>query len=143
MKILEEIKKGVYAHYQTTTLWTVDAVPFYQDFAPNGVKYPIITFNHVSSNNSYAMPNIADGHVSGYNYVDSRWRFTIYTNDRQNTQLEDINDRLEEAFHRVKLTFGNDVTHIETYIINASTAFYDQKLKVWSIRCDYRIIAGA
>jgi len=142
MKILEEIKKGVWAHYQTTTLYTVDGIAFYQDYAANSIKYPIIVFSHISSNNSYAMPSISDSHPNGYNYVDSRWRFTIYANDRQNMELEDINDRLEEAFHRVKLTFGNGVTHIETYIINASTTFYDQKLKVWSIRCDYRIVAG-
>ena len=142
MKIIEEIKKGVLAHYLTTTLNTVDAIPFYQDHVANDTKYPIIVFKHIASNYNYAMPNVNDSHPNGYNYARSRWRFTIYSNDRQNMNLEDISDRLEDAFHRVLLTFSNGVTHIGTYIVDSRTDFWDQQQKIWMVHQDYVIFAG-
>jgi len=139
MQIIEEIKKGIYAHYQTTTLWTVDKIPIYQDHVTR-VAYPFICFYHIASNNSMAMPTPSK--AAGYDYVDSRFQFSLFSNDRTYTVLEDYANRLEDAFHRVPLTFANDVTHIGTIVINGRTKFWDAQQKIWTINQDYRILAG-
>jgi len=140
MKIIEEIKKGVYAHYQTLTLWTVDAVTFYMDHVPNAVEYPFIVFYHLASNNSYSM---VDGtHPKGYDYVDSIFQFSLFGNDRQHSELENYADQIEDGFHKVHLILGGNVTHIATLTTDSRTSFYDQGLKVWQINQKYRIMAG-
>lgn len=140
MKLIEQIKKGIYAHYNTTTLWTSDAIPLYQDHVPNSVCYPCVCFYHISSTNEYAM--VSTSHATGYDYVNCRIQFSIYANDRQNTTAEDIADRLEDAFHKVQLTFGDDCTHIVTLVQGARTRFWDQQQKIWTISQDYMILAG-
>lgn len=140
MQIIEEIKKGIYAHYKTTTLWTVDAIPIYQDHVPTSVAYPFICYYYIASNNTMSMPDASA--TTGHDYVDARIQFSLYCNDRQYTALEDYANRLEDAFHRVPLTFSNDVTHIATIVTNSRTKFYDQQQKVYTINQDYRFLAG-
>ena len=140
MKLIEEVKKAVYAHYNTTTLNTVDHIAFFQDHAYTGICYPIICFYHISSNSSMAMPTTAK--PTGFDYIDSNFQFSVYSNDRQYSNAEDIMDRLEEAFHRVPLTLYNDCTHIATICTNARTKFWDENQKIWHISADFRILAG-
>lgn len=140
MNIISEIKKAVLAKYQTTTLYTVDAIPFYMDHVPNSRTFPFICFFHIDANNTMAMPSAAQ--PGGFDYVDSRFQFSVFANDRQHVQMEDICDRLEDAFHRQALVTGNGVTHIATITTNSRTKFWDEKQKIWHISQDYRILAG-
>jgi len=146
MRIISEIKKAVAAKYLTSTLWTVDAIPFYMDHAPQGTTtqplvYPIICFYHVSTNNTMAMiqPIIKP---TGWDYVNSRFQFSVYANYRQHVQAEDIMDRIEDVYHRVPLILGNNCTHIATFSVDGTTKFYDQKEKIWHLRQDMMILAG-
>lgn len=140
MKIAQEIKKAIYAKYQTSTLFTVDAVPLYLDHVPASVAYPIIVVHPISSGNSMAMPSLAQ--PTGFDYEDGRWQFMIYGNDRQHVQIEDIADRLEDLFHRSSLPTGNGVTHIATISIDQYTTFWDQQQKIWTLMMQFRILAG-
>jgi len=140
MKIIEEIKKAVYAKYLTTTLWTVDAISLYLNHGPNALVYPFVVFSHMATNNSYAMP---DGtHPTGYDYVDSLFQFSICSNDRQHDDLEDIADQIEDTYHKVSLTLGNNCTHIATLVIDGRTIFGNESQKIWTIHQQYRILAG-
>jgi hypothetical protein len=69
---------------------------------------------------------------------------SVFGNDRQHVQLEDIADRLENLYHRQPLVMpvGSDVTHIGTISYNNATSFFDSDLKIWSIKLDLRILAG-
>ena len=140
MKIIEEIKKSVYAKYQTSTLFTVDQVAFYMDHVPQAVSYPCVVFYHIASNNFMAMANPSK--TEGFDYVDSIFQFSIYSNDRQHVQAEDIADRIEDLYHRQSLTMSNSVSHIGTIVTNSRTKFWDQSQKIWHISQDYRILAG-
>jgi len=140
MKIIEQIKRAIYLKYQTSTLYAVDNIPLYLDHVPQSVKYPIIVVRHNSSGNTMAMPSAVK--PNGFDYVDARFRFLICSNDRQHVQLEDIADRLEDLYHRTSLPTSNSVTHIATISVNQQTIFFDEGQKIWSIPCDYRIIAG-
>ena len=140
IKIVEEIKKALYAKYLTSTLWTTDKIPFYLNHAPQSVVYPIIVVNYISSNNTMAMPTVAK--PSGWDYIDGRFQFAVRGNDRQLSTLTDIQDRLEDLFHRTSLTLGNDCTHLGTISLNQGTEFFEDALKVWTITNDYRILAG-
>jgi hypothetical protein len=140
MKIVEEVKKALYAKYQTSTLWTVDAIPFYMDHAPQSKNYPIICVYYISSGNFMAMPSTIQ--PGGFDYIDSRFQFSVYGNDRQNVQLTDIQDRLEDVFHRQPLTLGSNCTCIAVISLNQRTQFYDQKNKIYTISNDMRILAG-
>ena len=134
------MKKAICAHYQTTTLWTVDAIPFFMDHVPNASNYPFIVFYHVGTNNSYSM---VDGtHPKGYDYIDSDFQFSIFSNAGQHTNLEDLADRIEDAFHKVHLTLGSNCTHIATLVKDSRTSFYNQQQKIWSVQQKYRIWAG-
>ena len=140
MLIIQEIKKAIYAKYNASTLFTVDHVPLYLDHVPNIKTYPIICLYPINSNQTMAMPSAIK--TEGFDYSDGRWQFSIYGNDRNQVQLEDIADRLETIFHRSTLSTGNGVSHIATISLNQSTLFFDQGLKIWTIRIDFRIIAG-
>lgn len=142
MKLLEEVKKGIVAHYATTTLATVDHIPLYQDHIPNAITYPFIVFFHKSSNNKYAMID-ASTHPTGYDYLmPAIFQFSVYANDRQYSQMEDIADRLEDAFNKVHMTFGAGCTHIGTLVSDDRTKFFEQNQKIWVIHQDYRIWCG-
>jgi hypothetical protein len=121
-------------------MWTVDVVDFHLDHVPQSVCYPIICCYHIASNNFMSMPSTVQ--VGGYDYVDSRFQFSIYGNDRQHSTLEDLADRLENLYHRQSLTLGGGCTHIATISINQKTLFFDQALKIWTLRMDFRILAG-
>jgi len=140
MNLIQEIKKALKVKYQLSTLWTTDAVPFYLDHAPLGKNYPIIAVYHVGANQTMAMPTIAT--PAGFNYTDGRWQMSIFSNDRQHIDLEDIADRLEDVFHRQSLTLGNGCTHIATLSYNNHTTFYDEGQKIWGIHLQFRILAG-
>ena len=141
MNLIQEIKMGLYAKYQTTTLWTVDAIPFYLDHVPQSVNYPVICCYHISGNFDMAMPNLATK-PEGWDYCNSRFQLSIYGNDKNHVQIEDIAKRLSLAFHRTSLTLGNNCTHIATILINDRTAFWDANQKIWTVSQDYRIMAG-
>ena len=81
MKIVEELKKAIYAKYQTDSLWTSDGINFYLDHVPNSVTYPFICLYHISSGNYMAMPTPTK--AAGYDYVDARFQFSVYGNDRK------------------------------------------------------------
>lgn len=140
MKIIEELKKAIYAKYQTSTMYTSDGVQMYLDHVPSSVCYPIICVYHISSNNFMSMPTQTV--AGGFDYVDSRWQMSVYSNDRQHVQIEDLADRLEDLFHRQPLTLANNCTHIATISTDQKTLFYDQQQKIWTIRLDFRILAG-
>ena len=140
MKLLEEISKAIKVKYEADTLYTVDKIQMYLDHVPQSVSYPIICVYHEASNNKYAM--VTDDHPIGYDYVFSDWRFSIYGNDRNYTQMMDICDRLEDLYHKQSLTLGNNCTHIVTLVKDARTKFYDQNQKIWSIHQKYTIWAG-
>lgn len=141
MKIIQVLKKAILTKYQNSTLYTVDAIPMYLDHVPQAVNFPVICVYAVSSNQSMAM--VSQSAANGYDYVDSRFRFTVYGNERQHSQLEDIADRLEDVFHRQSLTLSDaTITHIATISINQNTTFYDQQNKIWSINQTFRILAG-
>jgi len=142
MLIVSEVKKAIRAHYLTTTLWTTNAYPLYEDHVPQSVTYPLITYYHISSNNRYAMTNNLTGHPKGYDYIWSRWQFSVFANDRQNMLLEDITDRVEDAYHKTPLILGNNCTHIATLVQNGHTLFYDQQQKIWSVHLQFWIWAG-
>jgi len=110
------------------------------DHVPQSVSYPIIVFYHIASNNTMAMPSTIQ--ANGFDYVDSRFQFSIFSNDRQHVDLEDMADRIEDLYHRQSLILGNNCTHIATIVTNSRTKFYDQGQKIWSISQDYRILAG-
>lgn len=141
MKIIESLKQGIYTKYQTSTLWTADAIPFYMDHVPQSVCYPIICCYYISSGNYMSMGNTTQ--PAGYNYIDSRMQFTIYGNDRQNVQITDIASRLEDVYHRQSMILPNGVTFIAGISLNQRTLFFDQNLKIWSLRTDFRFLAGA
>jgi len=141
MLLIQEIEKALYAKYLLSTLWTVDGINFYLNHAPNSKNYPIICVNYISSNNSMAMINPTTK-PSGWDYVDSRFQFSIFGNDKQYTQIVDIQNRLENLFHRQSLTLGNDCTCIAVISLNQGTKFWDERLKIWHISNDFRIIAG-
>ena len=140
MKITQEIKKSIYAKYQTSTLFTVDHIPLYLDHVPSNLEYPIIVVHPVSSGNTMAMPDISNN--IGWDYVDGRWQFSLYSNDLQHVQLEDICDRIEDLYHRQSLPTANGVSHLATFSVDQRTAFFDESLKIWSIYMQFRIIAG-
>jgi hypothetical protein len=140
MKLIQEIKKGIWTKYQLDTLWTVDNIALYLDHAPQSVNYPIIKVSHISSNQTMAM--LSDTNPVGWDYSDGRWQFSIFGNDRQHSDLEDITDRLEDLYHRKSLPTGNGVTHIATISYNNNTTFFDEGVKVWGIHLDMRIIVG-
>lgn len=140
MKLLQETFKSVYAKYLTTTMWTSDAIPFYIDHVPNAKSYPIICFYHISTNNFMAMPNTVQ--PSGFDYIDSRFQFSVYGNDKQYSQIMDITDRLEDTYHRKNLVYGNNCTFIAMFTIDSTTKFFDEQQKIWTITQDYRILAG-
>jgi hypothetical protein len=140
MIIIQAIKKGIYTKYQTSTLYTVDNIPFYLDHVPQSVNYPIICVYAISSNNTMAMPTTIK--TEGFDYVSSRFQFSIYGNDKNHVQIEDIANRLEQLYHRQTLTLGDGVSHIETIALNQGTKFYDQSQKIWTIAIDFRIRAG-
>lgn len=139
MKLISEIKKAIWAKYQTSTLYTVDHIDFFLDHTPNATVYPLIVCYHVSSGNFMAMPTQAHGN---FDYVDSRFQFNVYGNEYQHADIEDIADQLEDLYHRSTLTLGNGCTHIVTISLNQNTTFYDEQQKIWGIRLDMRIIAG-
>ena len=140
MLLIQEIKQSLYAKYQTDTLWTVDAIPFYLEKAPQSKDYPIICCYHIDSNQTMAMPTVAK--PSGFDYCDARFQFSIHGNNRQHVQLEDIANRLENLFHRTSLTLGNDCTHIASICINSGTRFWNENEKIWTIALDFRFLAG-
>lgn len=140
MLLTQEIKKALVSKYQASTLWTVDAIPFYLDHVPNSKNYPIICVYPISSNQTMSMPTVAN--PSGFDYSDGLWQITIFGNDRQFTQMEDIADRLETLYHRSTLPTGSGVTHIATFSVNQQQKFFDQNIKVWSIIIQFRIIVG-
>ena len=140
MKLIQEIKKALWTKYQGNTLFSSDAIPFYLDHVPNSIAYPFIVCYHISSGNYMAMPSVSQ--VGGFDYVDSRFQLTVFGNDREHVALEDIGDRLEDCFHRQPLSLGNNCTHIATISLNQKTLFYDQMQKIWSLRMDFRILAG-
>lgn len=141
MQIIDQLKKAIFARYQASTLWTVDGIACYMDHVPNAVPYPFVVFFHRSSNNKVAMP---DGtHPTGYDYVmPAIFRFSVYANDRQHAQMEDIADRLEDLFQKVKLTLSAGCTHIGTLAVDDSTTFFDQQQKVWQYSQSFRFWAG-
>lgn len=141
MKIIEQIKRAIWTKYQTTTLWTVDAIPMYLDHVPQSVAYPIITIDYINSNNTMAMPELTSK-PEGFDYVDARIQFSVFGNDRQNVQITDIQDRLEDIYHRQQLTLGSNCTFIAMISLNQGTKFYDEKQKIWHISNDYRVLAG-
>jgi hypothetical protein len=141
MNIIDEIKKAVVVKYKASTLWTADAIPFYMDHEPNKIQYPSICFYHINSRNTMAMP-VPVTKPEGFDYVDAIFQFTVFANDRQETTMEDICNRLEDVYHRQSLATGNSVTHIATISINQSTKFWDQQQKIWSIAMTFRILAG-
>jgi hypothetical protein len=142
MNIVQSVKQAIWAKYQTSTLYTADHVALYLDHVPASVTYPIICVYAISSNNFMAMPTAVK--TEGFDYIDSRFQFTIYGNDRNHVQMEDIADRLETLYHRQSLIMpiGSNVSHIATISLNQRTMFYDQKIKVWTLNTDYRILAG-
>ena len=141
MNLIQEIMKGVFTHYKTTTLWTTDAVPFYLNDVPQSVKYPIIVMNHIAGNFSMAMPTAVK--TAGWDYCDAIFQFSIFGNDRQHPTTEEIAERLSLAFHRIPIVLGGDCSHIATILVNNRTAFYDSGQKIWHKTQDYRILAGA
>jgi hypothetical protein len=140
MKMIEELKKAIYAKYLTTTLYTVDNVLCYQDHVPSSVNYPCVCFYHISSINKCGM--IATGHATGFDYADVRIQFGIYVNDRQYAQAEDIADRIEDTYHKHSLTLGSSCTNIGTLVTGAGTRFYDENQKIWTIAQDYKFFIG-
>jgi len=141
MNIIQEIKKSIWAKYQTSTLWTVQNIPMHLDkFTPQAKVYPIIGVFHISSNLTMAMPSTIQ--PAGFNYSDGRWQMSIWGNDRQHAQIETIADVLEDLYHRSSLATGNGVTHIATISYNNNTTFYDEKNKIWGIHLQFRILAG-
>jgi len=86
---------------------------------------------------------MVDGtHPTGYDYVDCMFQFAIFGNDRQHSDLEGYADQIEDGFHKIQLTLGNNCTHIATLVTDSRTSFYDQGLKIWQINQKYRILAG-
>jgi hypothetical protein len=143
MKIIQEIKKALWTRYQTSTLYTVDKIPFHLDKnTPQSDTYPLIGVFHISSGLSMAMPSPDEGNTTGWDYSDGRWQFSCWANDRGHVELEDIADRLEDLYHRQPLILGNNCTHIATISYNNNTTFYDDNVKVWGIHLQFRIIAG-
>lgn len=141
MNIIQEIKKAIWAKYQTSTLWTVQHIPMHLDkFTPQSKVYPVIGVFHVSSNLTMAMPSTIQ--PAGFNYSDGRWQMSIWGNDRQHAELETIADELEDLYHRSSLTTGNGVSHIATISYNNNTTFWDEKQKIWGIHLQFRILAG-
>lgn len=110
------------------------------DHVPQSVAYPIIAVYHISSNNTMSMPTSTV--PNGFDYCNAKFQFSIYGNDTQHVQIEDIADRLETIFHRTSLTLDAGYTHICTYTTDSSTKFWDEGQKVWHIRQDYLIMAG-
>jgi len=142
MNLIQEIKKSMWTKYKTDTLYTVDNISFYLDHVPASVSYPIIVCRHISSGNNMAMPDPANGNNYGCDYVDSRIQVSIFANDRQQVDMEDIADRLETLYHRKSLPTANGVTHIATFSINQRTSFFDENIKVWGLHLTFRILAG-
>ena len=141
MQIINEIKKALYAKYQTSTLCTVDKIPYYLDHVPNSVQYPFIVVYQKASGNSMSMPTTAK--PAGWNYVDSLWGVSVYGNDRNDVALHSIASDIEDLYHRQSLTLGASCTHIATISLNVRQSFYDQQNKIWGIHLTLRILAGA
>ena len=141
MILIQEIKKALYAKFQTSTMHTVDGLQMYLDHTPNSVSYPLVTVYALSSNQTMAMPNTIK--PSGFDYCDAIFDICVYGNDKNHVVVESFADQLETLYHRQLLTTGNSVTHIATISIQQRTMFYDQAQKVWSIHTHYRILAGA
>lgn len=141
--MLEELKKGIVSHYQTSTIYTVDGIKIYQDHVPQSVNYPFIAFYHIASNYSYAMIDVAAGHPAGYDYLNpARIQFSVYVNDRQYSSMEDLADRLEDLFNKQKITLANSCTNFGILTVNSRTKFFDQNQKIWGLHQDYSFWVG-
>jgi hypothetical protein len=146
MNLIQAIKKALWDKYQTSTLWTVQEIPFYLDHTPQGTTaqplvYPIICAYHVDAKQSMAMPTVAQ--PGGFDYADSRFSLVVYGNDRNHVAIETIADTLEDLFHRQSLpTLTYGVNHIATISIDSRTLFYDKQQKIWQVQQYYRILVG-
>jgi hypothetical protein len=141
MLLIQEIKKALKTKYETTTLWTVDHIPFYLNYAPNVKNYPMIRVTQAGSGLTMAMPDPATK-PEGWNYTDGRWQITVLGNVNQETTIESIANQIENLYHRQSLTLGNNCTHIATFSLDNHTSFFDEQQKIWGIHVQFRIIAG-
>ena len=143
MKMLKELKKGILTRFNNSTIYSVDGIKLYEDHMPSSKTYPFVVFYHVSSVNKYAMIDTTTGHTNGYDYLmPARIQFTIYANDRQNVEMEDIADKLEDLYNKQKIALANDCTNFGTLLTGSRTKFDNQQQKIWSISQDYNFFVG-
>jgi len=134
MQLLSETIKHIYSTQQVSSL---SAIPFYQDHAPEGVDYPIITFKIITNNPSMAMG------TTGNDYAEFTTQFNVYVNEQQYSNGISYLQGIEDLYHRkTDISLNNNVTLICSKVKGGNISFYNQNEKIWQLSEDFTFMVG-
>lgn len=132
--ILQELIKGIMDEWD-------DSYPMYYNHCPQGVEYPLVVFNIIDSPRTYAMGD-SSLHTDPFQYTKSRISFTVYGNENQMNNIMTISQNIENIYKFQKLSFGNGVTGIFSWVADQRIGFFEKGDKVWSVTTDMIFMVG-